>query len=319
MKEFSAAFFAYDTLCSLRLWSDNEGQAHRALDAAETAAMAVQNGLSMYDEQSELSRLCRDYTVGEAYLLSPLLADFLAENLFFCERTGGAFDPTVGPLVKLWDFLADAPRVPEPAQVEAALARVGWRHLRLDSARQTLTLTAPGLLIDPGASGKGYALSLAAEAIRREGISRAVLDFGGNLFAIGGKMGAAGEELPWRVAVRDPDDTADYVGTVELQSCGIATSSWYEHSFQKNGQIYHHLIDPRTGYPKPLDLKSVSILSDRPAYTDFLSTAFFLLGLEAGRTLVQTLCAETGAYLAFLAIDKDGLLHCSKNLHVQRR
>ena len=90
-------------------------------------------------------------------------------------------------------------------------------------------------------------------------------------------------------------------GTVQLQDAGIATSSWYEHSFQKNGTVYHHLLDPRTGYPMPLTLKSVSILSSRPVYTDLLSTAFFILGEEEGGVLVDRLrddriCARTGGW-----------------------
>ena len=90
-------------------------------------------------------------------------------------------------------------------------------------------------------------------------------------------------------------------GTVQLQDAGIATSSWYEHSFQKNGTVYHHLLDPRTGYPMPLTLKSVSILSSRPVYTDLLSTAFFILGEEEGGVLVDRLRRDSGEMIEYVA------------------
>lgn len=312
-REFSTQFVAYDTFCRICVTTEDEALAAQALTAAEDLALQVQSTLNMFDAESELSRLCGSYQPNVWTPVSPLLRDFLAQNLDFCRRTDGAFDPTVGPLIKLWDFLAQSPKIPSSEELAAACARVGYHHIRLDEAASQVAFDAPGVVIDPGASGKGFALKLAAEAIRTHGIFQAALDFGGNLFFLGGKQ-AEGGSRPWKIAVRDPDHTETYVGTLELENCGIATSSWYEHSFQKEGVVYHHLLDPRTGRPKPLTLKSVSILSSDAAYTDFLSTAFFMLGVERGAQLVETLRRESGAYIAYLAIDQNGEIWKSPGL-----
>lgn len=302
-------FLAYDTLCRINLEAPTQEKADTLLARGQALALEVQTTLSMYDPSSELSRLCASYIPGREYPVSPMLADFLALNLLFCARTNGAFDPTVGPLVRLWDFLADNPRVPSEEEIAAAKARVGYQHIHLDTARLLVRLDAPGIILDPGASGKGYALGLVVDLLRQEGIQNAVLDFGGNLYLIGGRR-AGEEENPWRIALIDPEDTRDYIGTVSMRDMGVATSSWYEHSFRQEGKIFHHLLDPFTGKPQPLALQSVSILSSNGAYTDFLSTAFFMLGPERGAALVAELAQESGAFIGYVAVtDSREILH----------
>ena len=149
------------------------------------------------------------------------------------------------------------------------------------------------------------------DRLRQGGVRQAVLDYGGNLFVIGAHQDAQGGTRPWKVEIRDPDNTGSVFGTVQLQDAGIATSSWYEHSFQKNGTVYHHLLDPRTGYPMPLTLKSVSILSSRPVYTDLLSTAFFILGEEEGGVLVDRLRRDSGEMIEYVAVREDGTVAAS--------
>ncbi len=139
---------------------------------------------------------------------------------------------------------------------------MGYSHLTLDRTQKTVTFDRPGIGLDPGASGKGYALGLAVDILRAAGISNGVIDYGGNLFVLGQKQDErTGRKRPWKVAVRDPENPASVFGTVSLAGQGIATSSWYEHGFKKDGVIYHHLLDPRTGRPHPLTIQSVSILS----------------------------------------------------------
>lgn len=305
------AFTAYDTLCSVRILAAREPEEIPGLLAqAEETARELERTLSMFDPESELSQLCRRYTPGVPYPVSGLVSRFLADNLDIAARSKGAFDPTVGPLVRLWDFLADTPAIPDPEALEAARARVGWGNIHLDRQGGTVTLDLPGMVIDPGASGKGLSLELVAEGLRRGGVSRAILDFGGNLFAIGGKGGQDGE-APWQVGIRDPDHGDRVIGTVPLLDAGIATSSWYEHCFCKDGTVYHHLLDPRTGTPVPLTLKSVSILSSRGVLTDLLSTAFFVLGEEAGAAMADRLRADSGARIEYVAVRRDNSILAS--------
>ena len=276
--EHTRAFLAYDTLCRIAAEIPEDGE--QLLEQREEEAHGLERTLSMFDPDSELSRLCRDIRPGEAVPVSETLYTFLEQNLEICRLSGGAFDPTVGPVVKLWNFL-------------------------------TVTFDLSGIGLDPGAAGKGFALGLTVDRLRQGGVRQAVLDYGGNLFVIGAHQDAQGGTRPWKVAIRDPDNTGSVFGTVQLQDAGIATSSWYEHSFQKNGTVYHHLLDPRTGYPMPLTLKSVSILSSRPVYTDLLSTAFFILGEEEGGVLVDRLRRDSGEMIEYVAVREDGTVAAS--------
>ena len=307
--EHTRAFLAYDTLCRIAAEIPEDGE--QLLEQCEEEAHGLERTLSMFDPDSELSRLCRDIRPGEAVPVSETLYTFLEQNLEICRLSSGAFDPTVGPVVKLWDFLSQTPRIPSAERIRAVLDRVGYQHVRLDRNTRTVTFDLSGIGLDPGAAGKGFALGLTVDRLRQGGVRQAVLDYGGNLFVIGAHQDAQGGTRPWKVAIRDPDNTGSVFGTVQLQDAGIATSSWYEHSFQKNGTVYHHLLDPRTGYPMPLTLKSVSILSLRPVYTDLLSTAFFILGEEEGGVLVDRLRRDSGEMIEYVAVREDGTVAAS--------
>lgn len=308
MEKQAVRFVAYDTLCRVELleWH-GKNNAQALLDGACDIAMRVQSTLNMYDDASELSVLCRTYRAGEAVRVSPMLFRFLAQNLEVCRVSGGAFDPTVAPLVKLWDFLAESPRVPETAKLQAALASVGHTHISLDKNNSTVIFDMPGISIDPGASGKGFALGLTAAWLRQNGVERAVLNFGNNLYAIGPKgFDETGVPIPWKTAIRSPENHAGIIGTVPLCNAGVSTSSWYEHCFTKDGEVYHHLLDPRTGRPAQTDVKSMSVVSSSGMFTDVLSTAFYVLGIGKTLTMCDTLRRDTAEMIEYVAVANDG-------------
>ena len=318
MKKNHITFVAYDTLCSVTIFGEDTPLIRQLLEQSQELALQVQSTLSMYDPDSELSTLCRTYRPDVPAPVSPMLMDFLHWNQVFFRQTAGAFDPTVGALVRLWDFLADDPQVPSEEEIARHLSSVGFQHVHLEEASGTVCFDAPHISLDPGASGKGYALKLVAEHLRKAGISHAVLDFGGNMYVIGGKPQPDGPDVPWKIALRDPDATDTYIGTVTMQDCGIATSSWYEHSFQKDHILYHHLLDPRTGYPKPLELKSVSVLSSDGAFTDFLSTSLFILGEAEGIRLIERLQSLYPETIEYVLVRRDRSVCCSHGVFTPR-
>lgn len=304
-------FVAYDTLCTIRILEPPAGHASSLLSQAKELACSVQRTLNMYDPGSELSRLCAGYTPGIPAGISEMLYQFIRLNLEFSEQTGGAFDFTVGPLVKLWNFLAEHPEIPTDRELDRAMQTVGYRHVRLSDGRREVTMDVPGMSLDPGASGKGFALDLVVDFFKAEGVKNAVLDFGGNLFVLGHKPSFEGKREQWRVGIRHPDQK-NFLGSVCLADRGIATSSWYEHSFQKNGVVYHHLLDSRTGKPQETDISSVSILSSEAVYTDLLSTAFFVMGFERGCALAEQLKSGQGIDVDYVVLKKDGSLAASE-------
>jgi len=306
------SFFAYDTLCTINIESHSNREADRLLEGAREIAIAVETTLNMYDSSSELSQLCANYELGRAYEVSDMLFDFLKVNIELAEMTNGAFDPTVGPLVKLWNFLSDDPKIPDQGLLKDVLRRIGFHHLKLDPKNKTIAFDAPNILIDPGASGKGFALGLVVDYLRSNGITSGACDFGGNLFTLGTKQNDAHDPYrSWKVAILNPDDRKTIIGTVELKDSGISTSSWYEHSFVRNGTVFHHLLDTHTGMPKPLHLKSVSIISTNAFFTDLLSTAFFMLGEKEGKSLLEKVIIQYGAAIAYVAVLEDGSVSTS--------
>lgn len=320
MEQKQISFIAYDTICRITITVLNSDDGEKLLDAARNLAAQVETTLSMFDSRSELSCMCRSYVPDEPYVLSSILFTFMQQTLEMAAITKGAFDPTVGPLVKLWDFLADSPQVPEKSEILRTLECVGYRHITMDRRQQTATFDRSGIVFDPGAAGKGFALELVAGFLRENGVTQAILDFGGNLYVIGGKVNYdTGEVLPWKTAVRNPDVLDSVIGTVPMENCGIATSSWYEHCFKKDGNVYHHLLDPRTGYPLVLKLKSVSILSSNGTLTDLLSTAFFVLGLEQGEQLIMKMRARSGERIEYVAVLEDGQVRASKGAEFYRK
>lgn len=308
--DYQTSFIAYDTICRIQIECDQETEARKLLCRCEELAKQVETTLSMYDANSELNKLCSSYEVGTVYSVSPMLWDFLTQNKYFFEKTEGVFDPTVGPLVKLWNFLDDDPIIPSDTQIQERLQNVGFQHVHLLNG--TVSFDKKGVVIDPGASGKGFALQLVSDYLLQHHMQHAQLDFGGNMLFIGGKALPNKQEQPWKIAIVDPNNTSSYIGTVEMENCGIATSSWYEHSFMKDGKVYHHLIDPSTGYPKELTLSSVSVLSSNASFTDFLSTSLFILGEEKATKLADTVHEETGAYIGLVLVRSDGSI-VSKN------
>ncbi len=206
--------------------------------------------------------------------------------LRFAALSGGALDPTIGPVVKLWNIGSDDPRVPSPAELKAALPLVDWKDVVVDDAAGTVFLKRAGMKLDLGAMAKGYAADEVARIIAKHKIPRAIVDLGGNVMAVGEKQG--GE--PWRVGVQDPSsERGNHIGILPVKNKTLVTSGIYERFFEADGKHYHHILSPRDGYPVENGLISVTIVADRSIDADCLSTATFALGLEAGRKLVESL------------------------------
>lgn len=299
-------FFAFDTLCSIRIMPYSRSAAAPILKDTWETAHLVEQTLNMFDETSELSCLCNNYAISFPFQASAMLYSFIEDNLRIAALTDGQFDFTVGTLIKLWDFLADNPEVPAKEKIADLLQSVGYQHLSLLPERRSVVIDCKGIQLDPGASGKGFALDKVSVRLRQHHVQHAVLDFGGNIFTIGGKWDAVGSPggRPWITALRNPTDPGSVIGSVPLVDAGIATSSWYEHCFKKDGEVYYHILNPYTGFPLPMELKSMTIISPSALYSDILSTAFFVLGLEKGMRLAEALKEDIGT-IEYVAVTKD--------------
>jgi FAD:protein FMN transferase len=243
----------------------------------EAALETVNAQMSTYREDSDISRFNRAGS-GEAITLAPDLRVVLIAALQLAEQTDGAYDPTVGPLVNLWGFGPDGPRTeaPPPGEIEAARERVGWRQLALDMDRRAL-IQPGGVYLD--LSSKGYAVDLIAERLEARGIDAYLVDIGGDMRVRGRKPD--GER--WRIAMESPVPGERAIHRViEPGDMAVATSGSYRSFFRDGDREFSHTIDPRTGYPIPLGLVSVTVLHEKCKMADGFATAISALGPDAG-------------------------------------
>lgn len=290
-----ATDFALDTLVSVTIYrGGGEAEAREALALCKSYEAVF----SPTAPDSELFRRNQ----GETGPLSEDLTAVLSAALDLAERSGGAFDPTVGTLSRLWNFTAEKPDVPPPEEVREALTHVDYRNLCLDGT--ALTLADPAAQLDLGAAAKGYIADRLRDYLVKAGVENAIIDLGGNLLCIGGRP----DGKPFQIAVQQPfSGTGEAAVVLGVRDLSVVTSGVYQRCFEQDGQLYHHILDPRTGYPAETGLLSVTVLAPSSLEADLLSTACFLLGLEEGMTL-----AESREGVGAIFITEDGALHYSE-------
>ncbi len=269
----SESRFLMGTLVTVTVWGLPEPDARAAMDGAFRAMARVDREMARRPD-TPLGVLNRK---GRARVPEGLW-QVVSAALGWARRTGGAFDPTVAPLLDLWDFLAGPHPPPPSGDLAEALARTGWHRVRLDPDRQRIDLG--GTRIDLGGIAKGYAVDRAVDALRSAGARDFLVDAGGDLYVAGTKGGR-----PWRIAIQHP--RADrYLRIVEPLEGALVTSGDYERFFEWDGRRYHHILDPRTGRPAR-GCQSVTVWAPAAADADALATAVFVLGPEQGLKLLE--------------------------------
>lgn len=207
------------------------------------------------------------------------------------EQSAGAFDITVYPLVEAWGFYSDTPALPDSARIDRILPVVGYEHLAVEDGK--LTKNNEHVQIDLGSIAKGYAVGEALRVLKQKGIQSALIDAGGDIYALGTIHGK-----PWKIGIRDPRGEG-IIGALELSDMAIVTSGDYERYFEREGVRYHHILDPRTGYPAR-GLESITVISPDPILADAWSTALFVMGRDNGMEAlkkvsgIETLMVTTG-------------------------
>lgn len=246
----------------------------RAIEAAFEAVREVDRLLSTWRDDSEIARLNRA-APGASVRLSPALLSLLVEARAWSAATDGAFDPTVGALIDVYDLRGQG-RKPVPAALAAARAATGFAGFALDVATASGRRLRAGSWIDTGGFGKGVALREARRALAKRGVMRGTLNFGGQVLALDAETDAG-----WRVPVAHPSRRDEAVAELALRNQSAATSSQSERFVETAGKRIGHILDPRTGRPVPA-WGSVTVVADDPAVADILSTALFVLGPDAG-------------------------------------
>lgn len=208
----------------------------------------------------------------------------IERGLYYGELSGGLFDISIEPLVDLWGIGTEGEQVPSDEEIAELLPLVDYRNVELDAEEKTVFLTQEGMGLDVGGIAKGYAADEVARILRGAGIEHALLDFGGNILTVGRKPDGS----EWRIGIQSPGDgRGDYLGIATSGPQTIVTSGDYERYFIEDGTRYHHIIDPRDGYPARSGLASVTVFTEHSMAADALSTSLYIMGLEAGMEFAE--------------------------------
>ena len=267
-KKASKDIFAMDTYMTVTAYGKN---AENAVDEAVDEINRLETVLSAQKKESDIYKLNQ---TGSG-TLSEDTKDIVSEALKINKTTNGAFDISIYPLMVKWGFTTQKYNVPSKSEISKLLKNVDSSKIEFDEKSSSIKL-GKNMKIDLGGIAKGYTSSRVMQIFKDCGVTSGLVSLGGNVQALGTKT----DGTDWQIAIENPDKSSDYIGVVSVKDKAVITSGGYERYFEKNGKTYHHILDPKTGYPAESGLKSVTIVSDNGTLADALSTSLFVMGKE---------------------------------------
>ena len=265
---------------SFVLYGADRARLEVAADLAFREAHRLDAMLSNYRPESEWSRVNRE-AAAHPVEVTPELFSVLSSCLEYSRQSDGAFDITVGALMKVWGFYKGEGNMPRRAEVTDALTKVGYRHVFLDPDTKTVRFIRPGIELDPGGIGKGYAVDRIVDVLKREGVDAALVSASGS--SIYGLGAPPEDSRGWAITISRPREPEEAAATVFLRDMSLSTSGSYEKFFWAGGRTYSHVMDPRTGYPAR-GTSSVSVQAARTLDSEAWTKPFFINGRDWTRT-----------------------------------
>jgi thiamine biosynthesis lipoprotein len=258
------------------------GRAEQDLPAIVTAAFdevdRLDHLMSHYKQESPLSQLNREAASGPV-AVEPELFDFIAECLRYSKTSDGAFDITVGQLMKAWGFFRGEGRLPTQVELTAARSKTGYHRVILNDRKRTIQFDRPGVELDLGGVAKGYAVDRVVRLLKQRGIERALISAGGStIYGLGSPPGSDG----WEAEIQDPIEPGKIAATVRLKNQALSISGSSEKFFEIDGKRYSHIMDPRTGWPVQ-QMLSVAVITNDGMAGDALDNVFYVNGVDWSR------------------------------------
>lgn len=304
-KSLEQTFYIYDTVVNIKVFGDAVEQ--KNMDDIQAMLERMDIEFSRTKENGEL------YAVNQAAGKEPVVVsdetlDIVKLSLKYAEEMDGLYDPTVGPLVDLWAIGEGGEKVPDQAAIDQARSLTNYKDVIVDEAAKTVMLAREGMVLDMGGIGKGYAADRIADYLKAQGLDSAMINLGGSsIIALGNKPNGS----PWNIGLQDPDQSrGTQLGTIKISDEVIDASGVYERYFMQDGVRYHHILDPRTGFPSQNGLKSLTIMSPSATDADALSTGVFLMGLEEGLAYLEALPEKVDAFF----ITDDNKIYATSSL-----
>lgn len=292
-----------DTLVTITVVSGSAGEADRAIERAFSVIESFSDKINFFSDKSELSAVNKNAGAAPVKVSQDTIG-VIARAVYISEKSGGAFDATIGPEIKMWDFFKKAR--PTDIAIKRNLSLVNYRDIILDRDKSTVFLKRKGMSMDLGGIAKGYAADLALVSLKQSGIGAGVVAAAGDIRTFGLKP----DGTLWNVGIKNPrqqSEADELIAKARLTNKALSTSGDYERYFIEGGRRYHHILDPKTGHPASR-CRSVTVISDSGIYADGFSTAVFVSGPEKGMKLVM----EAGSDA--IIIDKDGGIHTTPGI-----
>lgn len=262
-----------------------DGGNQKILDKVFEKIVEIEDLVSINKENTEITKLNESAGV-EKVKLSNLSYDILKKGIEYSKLSNGSYDITIGPLVKLWSIGLEGAKVPSKDEINETIGYIDYNNIEINDYTKEAFLTKEGMEVDLGSIAKGYAADEVVKILKQEGIRSSIIDLGGNIYALGSKH----SDNNWKVGIQDPfSDRGKVIGAVEVFDKTVVTSGIYERFIEEYGVRYHHILNPKTGYPYETDIAGVSIIADNSIDADALSTLTFTKGVKEGLKFVENL------------------------------
>lgn len=290
-KIYQRTRFLMGTLVEIKLVSDAPAKADRAIAEAFETIRRIEVQMSAKMPGSWIEKISEE-AIGTPLEVPEEIAEVIDLCLKYSRLTNGAFDISIGPVTKFWDFDKQMEGIPGTQDIKEVLPLVDFNRIHLDKERGTIELGLKGMSLDLGGAAKGYAVDKAVERLKEMGIIAGLINAGGDLKAFGIKP----DGKLWNIGIQDPQDSGGIIGSIQFTNKAIVTSGDYERYIIYKGVKYHHILNPKTGWPA-WGCKSVSVSCERALEADILSTAVFVLGPDEGMAFLEQLPQAEGAII----------------------
>lgn len=303
--KYSSTYYNLGTINEITLYDITKKDGDRILKKCESILKDIDNKMSSQITSSEISKI--NNKAGDDYVkVSDDTYYVIKESIIFSSMSNDTFDISVGPIVDLWAIGTENAKVPTKKEIKDKLPLVNYKDILLNDNTKSVKLAKKDMKIDLGGIAKGYAADKIYEYLKEEKLESALINLGGNIYVLGSKE----NNQPFSIGVQDPTKPrGNSIGNIKVSNKSVVTSGIYERYLEKNNKIYHHMLDPHTGYPFDNNLSSVTIVSDKSIICDALSTTTFGLGVEKGLKLVESLDGVDAIF-----ITKDKKIYLSNNL-----
>ncbi|WP_101772688.1 FAD:protein FMN transferase [Peptostreptococcus faecalis] len=280
---YSTTNYYLDTINQVSLINVKEKKANKILEKVDNIILNINNDMSSHLPGSLVTKINKNAGISPVKVNDDTY-EVIKKSISYSKKTNGNFDVSIGALTSLWNIGNKNAKVPTSEELSTAISSVGYKNIILDDKKQTVYLEKKGQKIDLGGIAKGYCADKIVKYLKSEDIDNAIIDLGGNIYVLGKNA----QNKDFNVGIQNPGKKSeDSMGSLYVSNKSVVTSGIYQRFLESDGKIYHHMLNPFTGYPFDNNLSSVTIVSEKSLDGDALSTSAFALDIKDGKKMIE--------------------------------